>query len=82
MNDDNQTIPDVTKQDDGFSLEELDEQASGTIRRVFHDGRWFFSVIDVVGLLTDARNRAAIGQMKNRIHEEKGSVSCWQTVRC
>jgi hypothetical protein len=31
-----------------------DEQAERRIRRVWHEGRWFFSVIDVVGLLTDA----------------------------
>jgi hypothetical protein len=55
MSDDDQATPDVARQGeaDGLSgLEEFDEQAAGTIRRVFHDGRWFFSVIDVVGLLT------------------------------
>jgi hypothetical protein len=30
----------------------LDEQAEAQIRRVWHEGRWFFSVIDVIGLLT------------------------------
>lgn len=24
------------------------------IRRVWHDGRWFFSVIDVIAVLTDS----------------------------
>jgi hypothetical protein len=32
----------------------LDEQAEARIRRVLHEGRWFFSVIDVIGLLTEA----------------------------
>jgi hypothetical protein len=32
----------------------LEEQAEAQIRRVWHDGRWFFSVIDVIGLLTDS----------------------------
>ena len=53
MSDDDQATPDVARQGeaDGLSgLEEFDEQAAGTIRRVFHEGRWFFSVIDVVGL--------------------------------
>ena len=55
MSDDDQATPEVTQQgeSEGLSgLEEFDEQAAGTIRRVFHEGRWFFSVIDVVGLLS------------------------------
>jgi hypothetical protein len=30
------------------------DKAELPIRRVWHDGRWFFSVVDVVGALTDA----------------------------
>jgi hypothetical protein len=30
----------------------LDEQAEAQIRRVWREGRWFFSLIDVIGLLT------------------------------
>jgi hypothetical protein len=30
----------------------IDEVADSTIRHVWHDGRWFFSVIDVIGVLT------------------------------
>ena len=30
-----------------------DEQAEERIRRVWHEGRWFFSVIDVIGFLTE-----------------------------
>ncbi len=44
---------DATEAGGSFSLEDLEEQASGTIRRVLHEGRWYFSVIDVVGLLTE-----------------------------
>ena len=29
-----------------------DEQAEQRIRCVWHEGRWFFSVIDVIGYLT------------------------------
>lgn len=31
-----------------------DEKADEAIRRVWHDGRWFFSVIDVIGALTES----------------------------
>ncbi len=74
MNDDDQAVPDVAQAGDsgGLSgLEELDEQTSGTIRRVFHDGRWFFSITDVVGLLTDSTTpRRYWTDMKRRIQNE------------
>jgi DNA-damage-inducible protein D len=31
----------------------FDEEGGHLIRRQWHDGRWFFSVVDVVSLLTD-----------------------------
>ncbi len=48
-----------------------EEQASETIRRVWHEERWFFSVIDVVGLLTESTypNRYW-SDMKQRIQDE------------
>ena len=74
MSDDDQATPEVTQQgeSEGLSgLEEFDEQAAGTIRRVFHEGRWFFSVIDVVGLLTDApKPRNYWADMKRTIQTE------------
>jgi hypothetical protein len=74
MSDDDQATPDVARQGeaDGLSgLEEFDEQAAGTIRRAFHEGRWFFSVIDVVGLLTDSpRPRQYWFDMKRHIEDE------------
>ena len=52
-------------------LAELEEQASRVIRKVWHDGRWFFSVIDVVGLLTDApKPRQYWNDMKRNMHDE------------
>lgn len=52
-------------------LEELDEQATGAIRRALHEGRWFFSIVDVVGLLTDApKPRNYWAMMKLRIQDE------------
>ena len=49
----------------------FDAEATAQIRHVWHDGRWFFSVIDVVGILTDApvpRNYWA--DMKRKIQDE------------
>lgn len=49
----------------------LDEQASQTVRKVWHEARWWFSVIDVVGLLTDApKPRQYWFDMKRTIHDE------------
>lgn len=49
----------------------IEEQADATIRRVWHDGRMFFSIIDVVGLLTDNPTPRKYWQdMKRYIHTE------------
>ncbi len=41
------------------------------IRRVWHDGRWFFSVVDVVGLLTEsAEPRTYWAVLKGRLRGE------------
>lgn len=49
----------------------LDEQAEARVRRVWHEGRWYFSVIDVIGLLTGSpRPRKYWFDMKRRIHTE------------
>ncbi|HKS69714.1 MAG TPA: Bro-N domain-containing protein [Ktedonobacterales bacterium] len=56
---------------DDRDLTLLDEQAEARVRRVWHEGRWFFSVIDVVGLLTDApKPRQYWFDMKRRIQDE------------
>jgi hypothetical protein len=46
------------------------------IRRHWHDGRWFFSVIDVVGLLTGSpQPRVYWGQLKGRLASEGAEPS-------
>ncbi|HEX6798273.1 MAG TPA: Bro-N domain-containing protein [Ktedonobacterales bacterium] len=56
---------------DDRDLTWLDEQAETQVRRVWHEGRWFFSVIDVVGLLTDTpKPRQYWFDMKRRIQDE------------
>ncbi|HUY75740.1 MAG TPA: Bro-N domain-containing protein, partial [Ktedonobacterales bacterium] len=53
------------------SLALIEEQADRKIRRIWHDGRWFFSVIDVIGVLTDAPTpRMYWADMKRRIQNE------------
>lgn len=48
-----------------------EETADKTIRRVWHEDRWFFSVIDVVGALTGSeRPRKYWFDMKRRIQDE------------
>lgn len=57
------------------ALDEFDEQASERIRSVLHDGRLYFSVIDVVGLLTaSARPRAYWDAMKRRLADDEGFI--------
>jgi hypothetical protein len=52
-----------------------DEGFDATIRRVQHEGRWFFSVIDVIGVLTGSeRPRKYWSDMKRRLAEDEGFV--------
>jgi len=54
-----------------MSLALIEEQADHKIRRVLHDGRWFFSVVDVISILTDSpRPRVYWGVLKGRLREE------------
>ena len=54
------------------SLALIEEQADANIRRIEHNGRWFFSVIDVVGVLTDAPTpRTYWAMVKNRAQSEE-----------
>jgi BRO family protein len=54
-----------------MSIALIEEQADASIRRIWHDGRMFFSVIDVIGLLTDAPTpRTYWAMMKERIQSE------------
>ena len=59
--------------DDGqdMTLAALDEQAEKQIRRVLHEGRWHFSVIDVIGLLTESpQPRTYWAVLKRRLLDE------------
>lgn len=58
---------------DDLSLALIEEQADRSIRRIFHDGRWFFSVIDVIGLLTESPNPRNYWNMLKRRLAEEGS---------
>jgi DNA-damage-inducible protein D len=56
---------------DNTTLALFEERAGAAVRRAWHDGRWFFSVIDVVGLLTDApKPRQYWYDMKRYVHDE------------
>jgi hypothetical protein len=64
-------MTDDKSSDTSTSLALIEEQADASIRRVWHDGRWFFSVIDVVGLLTDApKPRMYWADMKRYVQGE------------
>lgn len=61
----------MSNQDINFSLEAFYKGASSRIRYVMHDGEPWYSVVDVVGLLTDAPTpRMYWADMKRKIHNE------------
>lgn len=48
--------------------------AEEQVRRVWHDGRWFFAVVDVVGILSESSNPAVYWRvLKKRMMEEEGA---------
>ncbi len=58
-------------ENDVLTVSVIEEQADVSIRRVLHDGRVHFSVIDVIGVLTDApKPRMYWADMKRRIQDE------------
>jgi hypothetical protein len=51
----------------------IEEEADASIRRVWHDGQWYFSVIDVIGVLTNStRPRKYWNDLKKRLTEDEG----------
>lgn len=64
MNNDDEPLSDM-------ALEVLEDQADETIRREYIDGVWYFSIIDVVAILTDSPNpRRYWTDMKRDIADE------------
>lgn len=62
----------TTHDNDDRALERLiSEQADARVRHVWHEGRWWFSVIDVIALLTDSPTPNKYWtDMKRRITDE------------
>jgi hypothetical protein len=59
--------------DTGLSLID-EEQAEQVIRKAWHEGRWCYSVIDVVGFLTESKSpRHYWATLKRRLAEEGGA---------
>src|SRR5258708_9535800 len=57
--------------DDERALLPFSEESDRLIRRAWHDGRWHFSVVDVIGVLTDSPNpRNYWSMLKRRLAEE------------
>lgn len=51
------------------------------IRRVFHQDEWFFSVVDVVGALTDSENpRRYWSDLKHKLSEEEGFFQLYEKI--
>lgn len=54
-----------------FDAGDGDDAPGRLIRRQWHDGRWFFSVVDVVGLLTESPEpRRYWSDLKRRVEDE------------
>lgn len=55
------------------AIQPFDGESGRLIRRQWHDSRWFFSVVDVVGVLTDAQiPRNYWSDLKRRLTKDEG----------
>ncbi|MGO8948007.1 MAG: Bro-N domain-containing protein, partial [Ktedonobacterales bacterium] len=67
--------------DNDMTIDVLEEQADATVRRAEIDGIWYFSVVDVIALLTDApKPRQYWFDMKRYIQTE-GFIQLSEKVR-
>ncbi len=56
------------------ALELIEEQAEASIRRLFHEGAMRFSVVDVIGVLTDSPDPGAYWRkLKQRMRVDEGA---------
>lgn len=52
-----------------------------TIRRVLHNDEWFFSIIDIVGTLTQSNNpRRYWSDLKRQLHEKEGFFQLYEKI--
>src|SRR5260221_1222789 len=60
------------------ALDLIEEQAEASIRCVWHDERGFFSIIDVIGLLTDSAKPSRYWtDMKRRLARDEGFIEVY-----
>ncbi len=79
---DDVSAPLVEASSDSTSLTLIEEQADSSIRRQLRDGRWFFSVIDVIGVLTDSANpRNYWNMLKRRMSDEGAAETSTKCVQ-
>lgn len=51
------------------------------IRRLFHNNEWFFSIIDIVGFLTQTANRRRYwSDLKRQLIEDEGFIELYETI--
>ena len=61
----------VSSQRDEQTLALFNAEANERIRKIWHDGRWWYSVIDTVGLLSGSDNpRVYWAKLKERVQDE------------
>ncbi|HEV2404476.1 MAG TPA: BRO family protein [Ktedonobacterales bacterium] len=59
---------------DEHAVSPIEPEGARVIRRQWHDGQWYFSVIDVIRVLTDTNNpRIYWGVLKTRLRDESAS---------
>ena len=62
--------------DENMSITLFEQQP---VRRMWHDGRWFYSIIDVIAILAPiSRNPGRYwSDMKRRLHDNEGFIEVY-----
>lgn len=67
--------------DDQAILPFDDGSAGRLIRRVWHEGRWYFSVVDVIAVLTDSDiPRRYWSDLKRKLHDDEGFSQLYEKI--
>ncbi len=73
---------DTTETNDEQAMLSFDDGSMGRlIRQQWHEGRWFFSVIDVIAVLTDSdAPRRYWSDLKRKLHDDEGFSQLYEKI--
>jgi len=82
MSDQDERVQSEQQDDPSAALLPFDDQGGRLIRRQWHEGRWFFSVVDVIAVLTDSSDPGTYWRvLKSRLQAEGATETVTRIVQ-